>query len=570
MQIVLQQLFPLGRFHATPWRANPFDDAFGEWPPSPWRLVRAVVARWYQWRRESIDALNEGELDPLVRALCDSSYRFHLPVLARRGDPLRQYHPVELEMDPPNFKAHSAMFATPQGSLSDDLRTRLTLAGAAEVGADGSGLHVRVSKPKEKKKIEALLGKALTDWRGLSPDPGLRSYGTSLVQDNYWCVPRDAAGAVWWFIEGDRWTEQLAQTLDRCLERVVYFGRAETLTEIRRAVEPVPEPNCQLLDRPHSDAVRVLVPDRAATCVDVERVTDDPDVAGRSVPPGALVMYAVLPRSTPARERGVVHPFRTDCHLFQLAIGWNVPPEPRVVVRLTSRFRSAVLRELLRIKTGGGGATWSTAGTSVRGAVADMLGKNADGKPLDGHRHAEFLAWWEGALPTRLMVWRGARPFDQDEQTAILRAASQELSWAAIGQDADAWKVRVVPLDASVPPPPGFDGTRAEVWESVTPFVPSRHHLRGGKPRDPESLLNQIRRELVQRGMANSDSVEVEQSGQATWVAVHVPRRSRAKSANLGDRRGYWLRLKFSEPISGPLRLGHSSSFGLGLFMPIA
>jgi len=504
MQIVLRQLFPLGRFHANPWRANPFDDASGEWPPSPWRLVRAVVARWYQWRRESIDTSDEGELEQLVRALCDSSYRFHLPVLARRGSPIRQYHPVEFGWNP---------------------------AG--------------------KKKA------------------GVRGYGTSLVQDNYWCVPRDDAGAVWWFIEGDGWTDQLAQMLDRCLERVVYFGRAETLTEVRRAVEPAPDPNCRLLDRPHSDAVRVLVPDRAATRQDVQRVTDDPEVAGRSIPPGARAMYAVLPRSKPARESGVVHPFRTDCHLLQLAIGWNVPPEPRAVVRLTSRFRSAVLRELLRIKTGGG-ATWSTAGTSVRSAVADMLGKNADGTPLVGHRHAEFLAWWEGALPTRLMVWRGARSFDQEEQIAILRAASQDLSWAAAGPDVDAWKVRVVPLDASVPPPPGFDGTRAEVWESVTPFVPSRHHLRGGKPRDAESLLHQIRRELAQRGMSDSDSVEVEQSGQATWVAVHVPRRSRAKSANLGDRRGYWLRLKFSEPISGPLRLGQSSSFGLGLFMPIA
>ena len=161
--------------------------------------------------------------------------------------------------------------------------------------------------------------------------------------------------------------------------------------------------------------------------------------------------------------------------------------------------------------------------------MSDMLGKNADGTPLDGHRHAEFLAWWEGALPTRLMVWRGSRPFDQDEQAAILCAASREMSWAAAGPDADAWKLRVVPLDMSVPPPPGFDSTRAKVWESITPFVPSRHNLRGGKPRDAESLPNQIRRELALRGVCKGDSVEIEESGQATWVAVHVPRRNASK-----------------------------------------
>src|SRR5712691_212848 len=129
MQIVLRQSFPLCRFHANPWRANPFDDAFGEWPPSPWRLVRTVVARWYQWRRESIDAADEGQLDQLVGALCDCSYGFHLPVLARKGSPIRQYHPVEFGWN-----------------------------------------------PADKNKA------------------AVRSYGTSLVQDNYWCVPPDETG----------------------------------------------------------------------------------------------------------------------------------------------------------------------------------------------------------------------------------------------------------------------------------------------------------------------------------------------------------------------------------------
>ena len=63
--------------------------------------------------------------------------------------------------------------------------------------------------------------------------------------------------------------------------------------------------------------------------------------------------------------------------------------------------------------------------------------------------------------------------------------------------------------------------------------------------------------------------VEVEEIAPATWVAVHLPRRKMAERAFVGDRRGYWLRLKFSEPVVGPLRVGHSSSFGLGLFRPV-
>src|SRR4051794_30267714 len=104
MRLILRQSFPLGRFHATPWRVNPFDDPFGEWPPSPWRFVRAVVARWYQWSRETAENPNLDQLDALIRALCESSYSFHLPAQAMKGSPLRQYHPVEFGWVPPPKK----------------------------------------------------------------------------------------------------------------------------------------------------------------------------------------------------------------------------------------------------------------------------------------------------------------------------------------------------------------------------------------------------------------------------------------------------------------------------------
>jgi CRISPR-associated protein Csb2 len=510
MLLVVHQSFPLGRFHATPWRVNPFDDPFGEWPPSPWRLVRAVVARWHQWSRESGNA-DEVEADALVRALCDSTYSFHLPVQARRGSPLRQYQPVEFGWEPAS-------------------RTK------------GTGENRR------------LLARMWT-------------YGTRLTQDNYWCVPQGEAGTIWWFIEGDLWTSALVAVLDRCIERLVYFGRAESLTLVRRASGGGPAPNCRLSERPAAaTSVRVLVPDPTGTRMDVERVTDDPDLA-RTIPPGARIMYADLSTRPTAREAPITFHPRTDCRFIQMAVGWHVPPEPRSVVRLTGRFRSAVLRELLLIKTGK--PTWSQASASVRSSVAPMFGKDSEGQPLDGHAHAEFFAWLEGRVPTRLLVWRTSKPFDADEQAAVLRAASHDLSWAAAGPDADDWKVRLIPLDQAVPPPPGFDGTPSLRWESATPYVPPRHHRRdGGKDRSSESLQLQVARELALRGVPGSDLVDVQVIEDAAWVAVHVPRR-RIKGQTLGDRLGYWLRLSFSQPVAGPLRLGHSSSFGLGLFKPV-
>lgn len=254
--------------------------------------------------------------------------------------------------------------------------------------------------------------------------------------------------------------------------------------------------------------------------------------------------------------------------LVQFAIGWNVMPDARALVRLTSRFRGAVVRELVRLKANDALATWESAGEDSRTAVADMIGKDASGNTLKGHRHTEFFAWCnEGERPTRLVVWRGSRAFDMDEQKAILLAAQRDVSLAAAGSGGDEWKVRLLPLDTAVGAPDGFDEKSSCVWESVTPYVPPRHHLRGAKPREGESIADQVRRELRARGISDEVAVELVDSSQ--WVSVHVPRREANKREFIGDRRGQKLRLRFAAPVAGPIRLGHSSSFGLGLFRPV-
>ena len=502
MKLVLRQEFPLGRFHATPWRVNAYDDAHGEWPPSPWRFVRAVTARWYQSARELDKEPNIAELEQLQAALCKSTYAFYLPPDARKGRPLRQYHPTEFGW-----------------------------------------------RPAEKKKA------------------GTRSYGTSLVQDNYWCVAPDSP--VWWFIKGDEWTDELRSVLARCIERMTYFGRAETLTRIDIAspTDDIPGPNCELCDKRVAGTVPVLSPLKKATRDDIERTTDNSESVKQTVPPGAQWVYAKRPPRRPSLERRRVPAHRPDCHLIQFATGWNVRPDPRAIVRLTSRFRGAVLRELLRLKTGNAAATWTRVGTNIRGEIADMFGKTANGEPLKGHRHTEFFTWCEDGRPTRLLVWRSARAFDADEHEAILLAAARDVSWAATSANADEWTVRLLPLDRDVPAPPGFDKTAARRWECVTPYVPPRHNLRAGKERETESLEAQVRRELELRSLPAPDVIDINPNSSSAWVALHVPRRQRGRS--YGRRRGHMVRLTFRDPVCGPIRLGHSASFGLGLFRPV-
>jgi CRISPR-associated protein Csb2 len=95
--------FPLGRYHATPWDRSVNEGAV-EWPPSPWRSLRALVATWYtRW-----PDLPAPVLDGLLEALGDPpSYltprtrpghtRHYLPDLDHRtGEPGR----TDLTLDP--------------------------------------------------------------------------------------------------------------------------------------------------------------------------------------------------------------------------------------------------------------------------------------------------------------------------------------------------------------------------------------------------------------------------------------------------------------------------------------
>jgi CRISPR-associated protein Csb2 len=63
--------FPLGRYHATPWDRS-VNEGATEWPPSPWRLLRALIATWHtRW-----PDLPAPVIDELLSALGDPpSYR---------------------------------------------------------------------------------------------------------------------------------------------------------------------------------------------------------------------------------------------------------------------------------------------------------------------------------------------------------------------------------------------------------------------------------------------------------------------------------------------------------------
>jgi CRISPR-associated protein Csb2 len=65
MATTLAIRFPLGRYHANPWN-RAVNEGASEWPPSPWRVLRALVATWHtRWPDLPADVM-DGLLDALV------------------------------------------------------------------------------------------------------------------------------------------------------------------------------------------------------------------------------------------------------------------------------------------------------------------------------------------------------------------------------------------------------------------------------------------------------------------------------------------------------------------------
>ena len=72
--LVLELTFLAGRYHATPWGRH-VNEGVPEWPPSPYRLVRALYDAWRRKRPE----WPEARVEPLLAALATAPPSFRLP-----------------------------------------------------------------------------------------------------------------------------------------------------------------------------------------------------------------------------------------------------------------------------------------------------------------------------------------------------------------------------------------------------------------------------------------------------------------------------------------------------------
>ena len=503
MKIFIEQTFPLGRFHATPWKVFPYDDPHGEWPPSPWRLLRAVIARSYQLERE-IGAPNDDVRKQLVQAFAQSSISWHLPEFTWRGPGLRQYQPAKFEKVPAGNK-----------------------------------------------------------------EPGKMTYKKTKVQDNFWLTSPDVK-PILWRLESEQWLLPVQKLLADCLDRMTYFGRVESLTSIRLLDrEPIhSSANCSLTETRSETSVPVLCPRADATLDQILKTTDDKAIADSTEPPGAVWKFAIRPQRPAAKPTPMIQPQRiSPVRLIQFAIGSQVAPTADSIVVLTHQFRGRTIRAFL-------GDSWKNVrkagNVESLNAVSLLSGKDADGEAIRGHRHAYYGIWFDPKTkrPARLLVWRRKIPFKPKEQKALLVAAESPIGIIFKKSDKpDPWTIHLVPLDSAIHPPRGFDfKTLFHSWQSEIPYVPPRHVFnRRGEVKPGESVPAQIGQELDSLGLPKR-RIDFDHN-KSRWIKVHQPRAERGDATNAA-KRGFDVKLTFESSVTGPLALGHSCHFGLGLFVP--
>jgi CRISPR-associated protein Csb2 len=211
-----------------------------------------------------------------------------------------------------------------------------------------------------------------------------------------------------------------------------------------------------------------------------------------------------------------------------------------------------------------------------------LSGKDAEGNRLQGHRHAYYLPTDEDAdgRVDHLTVI-AAMGFGPSEQKALdeIRRLKRDngdslgLLLLALGQ------LDAIGAERLLGP--------SKSWVSATPFIVTRHSKKNGQRKDPPELLgpqNQraFARQVFVEELARflelrpdvPEPVSIEFLNDENRMGAHRLRpiqfkRFRQKGGDDGGRRPAGaFRIVFSEPIRGPICLGHSSHFGMGLLIP--
>lgn len=541
--------FPGRRYHATPW-GHHVNEGLIEWPPAPWRLLRALLSVGYTrlgWPASLHEPWHSSPPEAargLIEKLAGKLPRYALPPAT--GTHSRHYMPTaEFKGDRENTTLVFDTWAQiEQGELAVhwdavlDAEELLLLAELAThlnyLGRSESWVCARLASDAE----------AATQTFDCMPCEALPSPGPGWEQ-----VPLLAGEPPAAFLE---WRQRRLQAALAELPLIPLPDKKKLTAKDRKPTE-------------ERDALRARVqapyPRDLIACLQTD--TNWLREHGWSQPPGS---------------RRVLYWRRTDA-LRATASASSAGPRvddrvPFVLLSLSSASgNNHALPPLARSLTQGEMLHRQMVGARLRIAPSThsrvLTGCDESGQALRGrHGHAHVLSLdldRDGHID-HLLVWAPDGMDAQDQLALRLTRGTYtkggvgalRLAWSAAGDRQDLRRL------------PGTWGETlartvgsGRTWISATPFVPPRHL----KPRGNNSLEGQVRAEFASRGLPAPTGIE--------WLDPQHDLHARALRHHVRVRRGgepppvnvgFALRLSFVEDITGPLAVGYGSHFGLGSF----
>jgi CRISPR-associated protein Csb2 len=530
--------FPAGRYHATPWDRQ-VNEGVVEWPPSPWRILRAIISTWYHKAQCEVD-------EPTIRDLVEklsSLPSFYLPGAALGHT--RHFMPLFNNKTTKVFDAFAAleenkriivMWHEIDLSVSEETALEILLSRIGYLGRAESWIEARLVHDQNEKDNSYPLkaGEAMPD--GCE---GVRTLA---------CLPPEN------YLE---WrTKILADHKER------------RLAELRSSKEKDKPEDKGGLGKKDLDKIEQNLPLDLFQALHAD--TGDLKSNGWSQPPGSIWVTYSRPRGAfdvkPSAMTGRIGKSDDLPTVARFVLASQVPPRLTDALLLAERIHLALVRR--------------SDGSSV------FSGCDESRRPLMGHRHAHVFC------ESNLGLGKGRRgeithvtiyaPMGFNLQERKVLDGFTEV-WGHGGHD-----IQLILLSIGQPEDfGGLDASRGEcailaksrTWISRTPFMPTRHpKAKGGVPkvdatglqiRSPE---HELRRLLKLAGFSVPVTVELAFS---TDLAGHETRwLSFKRERKVGEGRraasgiGYGFRIKFSEPVAGPIALGYGAHFGLGLFVP--
>ncbi|OJY22053.1 MAG: type I-U CRISPR-associated protein Cas5/Cas6 [Myxococcales bacterium 68-20] len=545
---VLAYRFPGGRYHATPWNAH-VNEGLVEWPPSPFRILRALVATGYG--RLGWTAIEETARD-LFERLSSVLPSYSCPVGTVAHS--RHYMPVKgTGTNATTTKVIDAFLRLP---------TNATLFVRYDVELPDAPRALLASLVR----AQPYLGRAEAWVEGelLSRAPdGL-----------HWIVPLSDSSA-----PGEERVELLASEVPDVYHRwrADFIAReVERREEADRAKAAAKGKTFKGISKSDRAKIEAQLPRDVVDSLLQDTTSLRKD--GWSQPPGtrwigyARPVDALVPRVvTPSRRERTKRPTAALLALSSDSARADVLPPIADAVRRCEALHEALVR---RSDPGDGPSPCFT-------------GTGANGQRDTDHRHASLIPLTLGKRKDRLdhVLVYCPMGFDDKAHQALFGIRK---TWAGDLPDlfvtlAGLGSVeslrQTVPLMCS-----------ARTFRSETAFVPARFLKAKGK----DSLLEQVQRELEFRNLPRAANVEVEVIDGRWLPASAVRPGRRASDLILADGNGessrpsarfrsflrarakrpppvafgLSLRLAFDTPVEGPILLGYGSHFGLGVFSP--